>query len=186
MIEAKVRFNSKTGELSSKVGEVSTLVRYLKNTIGIYKNQNVDPSELEQINYRVELHNPEPNKEGALQFGTSYLYPGTVNGECFMTKGHFHETENRAEYYFCISGEGLLLYMDKDKKIKIEKVREGSLHYIPGYVAHRLVNVGDEVLVVGACWNSDAGHNYGDIELSGFPVKVMKENGEVKVVEVVK
>jgi glucose-6-phosphate isomerase len=178
-----VYFNSVTGRLSSPTGEVTKLTRYLKDTISIYANQNVSDEELSRIAYEVELHNPENGVEGALQFGTSYLYPGKVNDEFFITKGHTHAIENRAEYYFCIDGEGLLLLMDGNRNVKVQKVEKGSLHYIPGYVAHRLVNTGKNIMTVGACWNADAGHNYGDISTDGFSVRVFEKNGKIEIVE---
>jgi glucose-6-phosphate isomerase len=182
MIEnTNVYFNSSTGRLSSPTGAVKKITRHLKDTISIYENKDVSDEELERIAYEVELHNPEDGVEGALQFGTSYLYPGKVNGEFFITKGHTHEIENRAEYYFCIDGEGLLLLMDEDRNIIVQKVEKGSLHYIPGYVAHRLVNTGRDILTVGACWNADAGHNYGEIAELGFSKRVFEENGNIVI-----
>jgi hypothetical protein len=35
-----------------------------------------------------------------------------------MTKGHFHAIENRAEYYWGIEGEGILLLMDKKRNTR--------------------------------------------------------------------
>ena len=54
----------------------------------------------------------------------------------------------------------------------------GSLHYIPGNVGHRLINVSDSILSVGACWPSDAGHDYRSIVERGFPVRVKKADGK--------
>ena len=45
---------------------------------------------------------------------------------------------------------------------------QGTVHYIPGKVAHRVVNTGNEPLVFLASWPSDAGHDYGSIRTSGF------------------
>ena len=50
----------------------------------------------------------------------------------------------------------------------------GSVHYIPGNVAHRLANTGTEVLRVGACWPSDAAHDYATIAASGFMKRLFK------------
>ena len=30
----------------------------------------------------------------------------------------------------------------------------GSVHYIPGNTAHRLINTGEEILSVSTCWQS--------------------------------
>jgi len=114
---------------------------------------------------------------GGLYFGISYLHPVMVGDEYMMTKGHFHTNIDRAEFYWGLEGEGVLLLMDEKRDFWAEKVFPGSLHYIPGGVAHRLVNTGDVVLAVGACWPSDAGHDYGSIAKDGFSARVKKIGG---------
>ena len=133
--------------------------------------------------YRVQVHAREKEGvSGGLFFGTSFLSPGLVGDEYFMTKGHFHAKRFCAEYYWCIQGDGILLLMDPDGNCRRERMLPGSLHYIPGDVAHRLVNVGDSTLSVGACWPSDAGHDYGSIAESGFSVRVKKIEGKPSLV----
>lgn len=114
---------------------------------------------------------------GALNFGITHLYPGKVGQEYFMTKGHFHAQDDRAEYYWGIEGEGVLILMDHQRNIWGEKVFPGSLHYIPGGIAHRVANTGHKVLSFGACWPSDAGHNYEDIARNGFSARLMEVEG---------
>lgn len=99
-----------------------------------------------------------------------------------MTKGHFHQFPNRGEYYWGLQGQGYLVLFD-EKRSWVESVLPGSLHYVPGHTGHRLVNVGDERLAVGACWPSDAGHEYGVIETGGFPLLVLKGEGGPRIVE---
>jgi len=60
----------------------------------------------------------------------------------------------------------------------------GSTHLIPAYTAHRTVNIGDDELSFGACWPSDAGHNYGSIEGAGFSARVFRVDGVPKLVPV--
>jgi glucose-6-phosphate isomerase, archaeal len=115
--------------------------------------------------------------EGGLFFGTSTLMPGKVGNEYFMTKGHFHELADRSEFYWGIQGKGVLILMDRDRNTWGEEVYPGSLHYIGSEIAHRLANTGEENLVVGACWPSDAGHNYEDIAINGFSARLMDING---------
>jgi glucose-6-phosphate isomerase len=95
-----------------------------------------------------------------------------------MTKGHFHAIENRAEYYWGIEGEGILLLMDKQGETKAEYMFPGSLHYIPGATAHRVVNTGNLILRFGACWPSDAGYNYDAIMKEGFSKRVKQINNK--------
>ena len=99
-----------------------------------------------------------------------------------MTKGHFHARRETAEYYWGIAGKGVLLLMDESGNCTVQAVEKGSLHYIGGHIAHRLINIGDEDLLVGACWPSDAGHDYGSIAGSGFPVRVVCKDNQAVVI----
>jgi len=127
-----------------------------------------------------EVYSYIPSQEGAsgaLNFGITNIYPGKVGQEYFMTKGHFHALDDRAEYYWGIEGEGILILMNRERKTWGEKMFPGSLHYIPGGVAHRVANTGRQVLSFGACWTSDAGHNYDEIAQNGFSARLMEVNG---------
>lgn len=136
-----------------------------------------------QLAYEVDVYFPvKSGTEGGLFFGFTRLQPGLVGDEYFMTKGHFHAIENRAEYYWCTEGEGILLLMDKNRITKGERMKPGSLHYIPGFTAHRVVNTGDKVLSFGACWPSDAGYNYETIESEGFSLRVKKAGNKITLV----
>lgn len=148
------------------------------------KGHLLTEAELKQTAYEVEIHDVADEAEGGLLFGISHLSPGKVGDEYFMTKGHFHEIKNRAEYYWGLKGEGLLLLMDQERNSWAEKVKPGSLHYIPGFIAHRLINTGGEVLSVGACWPSDAGHDYKTIQESGFSARVIEKDGVPALVDV--
>jgi len=108
--------------------------------------------------------------------------PGKVGSEYFMTKGHFHEKSDRAEFYWGVKGFGMLVLMDRERNTWAEEVHSGSLHYIGGEIAHRLVNTGDENLVVGACWPSDAGHDYAEIAMNGFSARLLEVEGEPRLV----
>ena len=70
--------------------------------------------------------------------------------------------------------------MDEKGECFGEEVFPGSLHYIDGRYAHRLINTStDEDLKVGACWPVTAGHDYAATEKQPFTVRVFLENGEV-------
>lgn len=125
----------------------------------------------ETLLYEVQAWLPvSEGTSGGLFYGLSTVYPGQVGGEFFMTRGHFHQTIGTAEFYWGISGRGLLVLMDEQRQSRAEIVEEGSLHYVPGRTAHRLVNIGTVPLKVGACWPSDAGHDYDKVK--GFSVRV--------------
>jgi glucose-6-phosphate isomerase len=133
--------------------------------------------------YSVECWRPvAEGTEGGLYWGSSTVYPGVVGQEYFMTRGHFHARRNRAEYYSTVSGSGLLLMMDDQRRASVQEMRPGTTHYIPGETAHRVVNTGDVPLRFLACWPSDAGHDYATIDDRGFSVRVMRRGQHPEVV----
>jgi glucose-6-phosphate isomerase len=136
-----------------------------------------------QVIYEVEMHENglTEGDKGGLFFGISHIYPGKVGNEYFMTRGHIHQIEDTGEYYWGLTGNGLLIMTYPNKETVIESVQANSLHYIPGNVAHRLVNTGKEKLSVGACWLTESGHNYDKKDL--FTVKVIEENKKYRVIE---
>jgi len=134
---------------------------------------------LEKIAYRVvSIPTPKDALPGTLTFGVTYLNPYQVKGEYSLTRGHFHADRNYDEYYFGLHGNGFLLYWDGEEEIFAQKVYPGSIHYINGKYAHRLINTDpNEVLAVAACWNVVAGHNYATIDEGGFPVRCYEVDG---------
>jgi len=178
--QASVIFDSVHGTLKGK--DVSRSVRRLADVAGIFADRkSLELMDQGQIVYTVEMHEPTKDVPGALYFGISHIHPGKVGSEFFMTKGHFHQIQDRAEYYWGIKGTGVLLMMDNERKSWMEEINPGSLHYIPGYVAHRIINTGCEELTVGACWPQDAGHDYQSIAESGFSVRIKEINGTVVI-----
>lgn len=161
-----------------------TSERRLRDLVGFFHDDaafaKLDP---EILVYSVEAFFPvEEGTEGGLFFGISHLEPGRVGNEYFMTKGHFHQEVNRAEFYWGLEGSGALIFMDSRRSCWAEWVRPGSLHYVPGGVAHRLANCGSDRLSVGACWPSDAGHDYGSISETGFSGRLVEIDGEPRLV----
>lgn len=177
-----IKTNVQTYGLTDGVCTGENLVHSQK-TIGGLENIFVDEErrkamDQSEVVYRVEAYFPvAEGTEAGLFFGTSRINPGQVGDEYYMTQGHYHQKPDRGEFYWGIKGEGVLLLMDSDRKTRAEKVFKGSLHYIPGFTGHRLVNTGTEELTVGACWPSDAGHNYGDIREKGFSKGIFNRNG---------
>jgi len=118
---------------------------------------------------------------GSMQFGVTYLKPYTVNGEFSMTRGHFHLDTRYDEYYQGLSGQGFLLMWDGASEVFAEPIFPGSVHYINGKYAHRLINTSlTEELKVAAIWNVKSGHNYASIDESGFPIRCFLSDGKVE------
>ncbi len=137
---------------------------------------NLDPScEV----YRVRWWSPaNPGTEGGLFWGLTMLQPGKVGDEYFMTHGHFHANRKRAEFYGTVSGNGMLIQMNLERKTWGEAMSPGSLHYVHGENAHRIANTGSEPLIVWACWPTDAGYEYESIADQGFSARLVERAGK--------
>ena len=124
--------------------------------------------------------NETPGAKQDMMWGLTVLYPITVNGECNMTRGHFHQDDQRSEVYYGKEGQGLLLMMDKEGHTWAEKVFEGSIHMIDGQHGHRLVNTSvDKPLKVIACWSKHAGYDYEYVEDHPFGFRIFNEDGKI-------
>lgn len=128
--------------------------RYLVDCAEIYENSQFDGNPL-----IYEFNNIFPEAtEAELLYGLTTIYPGTINGEYYMTKGHIH-AQNTAELYYGVEGAGLVL-QEKDDDCVITNIAPGVMIYVkPGY-AHRLINNSDEILRVVCAARADSGHDY--------------------------
>lgn len=164
---------------------VEHLTRTLNDIKFIFEHPEFVTSEnSNQTAYTVSSYKPvSDGSEGGLFFGVTNIYPGMVGDEYIMTKGHYHSKIDTAEFYWGVEGEGVLILMDKSRNIWAERVFPGSLHYIAAGVAHRMANTGDAVFSFGACWGSDAGHDYGTIETQGFAARLKQVDGEPKLIK---
>jgi glucose-6-phosphate isomerase len=133
----------------------------------------------EETVYEVSLYLPvSEGTPGGLFFGITYISPGLVGNEYYMTRGHFHAQGDRAEFYWGLKGSGQLILMDRERNTRIEEMKPGSLHYIPAHTAHRVANTGGETLSFAACWPADAGYDYEEIRQHGFSARVLRVNGQ--------
>jgi glucose-6-phosphate isomerase len=182
LTKSPVQLNPVNYDMQGK--PVINQIRKLKDITGIFADEkSFSKMDKEQIAYTVQAWLPvAEGTPGGLFFGASTIYPGKVGNEYFMTKGHFHAQSDRAEFYWGVQGKGMLILMDRNRNTWAEEVYPGSLHYIGGEIAHRLANTGDEKLIVGACWPSDAGHDYDEIAVNGFSARLLDVEGEPKLV----
>ncbi|POP41303.1 glucose-6-phosphate isomerase [Superficieibacter electus] len=135
----------------------------------------------QQIVYDVEMVDSAPIA-GALYTGVTHLQPGKVGDEYFMTRGHFHAQREQGEVYYGLRGSGLLLLQDEKGTARLEPVFPGSVHIIPGFTAHRLINTGNDILSALAVWPCAAGHDYAALT-QGFNLRVVEEVGRVQLKE---
>ena len=170
------------GQLSGD--QITEVIRNVKDLAGIFSDEKarktLDPH---TTVYIVKCHFPvEEGTPGNLFFGTTTVYSGKVGNEYFMTKGHFHEKSDRAEYYWAIEGEGMLILMDRNGQTRAEVMTPGSVHHIPAEFAHRVANTGSHPLSFGACWPSDAGHDYASITEAGFTARLIDVDGKPELI----
>ena len=114
--------------------------------------------------------------------GVSRIKPGRVGEEYNMTKGHFHEREDRPEVYFCTTGGGYLLLETREGDFRAEPFRPGVVTHIPGHWAHRVVNTGTEDLSYIGVYSLAAGHSYDLVLRRGFAKIVVERNGGPELV----
>ncbi|MCE9867974.1 glucose-6-phosphate isomerase family protein [Raoultella ornithinolytica] len=133
----------------------------------------------ELVVYDVEMLDTS-SAEGALYTGVTHLYPGKVGNEYFMTRGHFHARREQGEVYFGLRGSGLLLLQDEQGQARFEQVFAGSVHIIPGFTAHRLINTGGDTLSALAVWPGGAGHDYAALA-NGFALRVFEVHRTLQV-----
>ena len=121
-----------------------------------------------------------PEVNGHLQLATTTIQPGKIGEEYFMTKGHYHKRPDTSEVYLGMKGEGCLLMQTVDGDFDSIEIRQGVIGYIPPYWGHRMVNTGKVPFIFFAIYPGDAGHNYGDIERTGFK-KILIERDQKPV-----
>lgn len=126
-----------------------------------------------------ETHGCPGEVEGPprLLYATTILQPGDVDGEFFMTRGHFHTNPDRGELMWTLRGTGALILMDRARATWMEEMTPGSTHDIDGRHAHRVANTGDEPLVFLVAWMSDCGHEYDSIREQGFGKRLYRYQG---------
>jgi glucose-6-phosphate isomerase len=182
IIDSSFNVDYSNGEIKGK--SIINAKKYLKDLPNIFGDgEAFSKMDEDLLIYEVQAILPvDEGIEGGLFYGKTLIYPGKVGDEYYMTKGHFHQKMDRAEFYWGIEGQGMLLLMDQDRNTWAEKMVPGSLHYIDGYIAHRTVNTGHMPLSFGACWPSDAGHNYQEIIDKGFSARLLEIDGKPKLI----
>lgn len=119
---------------------------------------------------------------GGLSYSITLIHTGTVGGEYYMTKGHFHTTDGD-EIYLALKGEGLMLLQTRDGEARTLEMSPGKLCYVPTNWAHRNVNTGSEDLVFLCVWGLRIESDYESIARNGFPQLVVKGAGGPEIVK---
>jgi len=180
-------FSTKLDPATGVMEDYDTRIeRYLSKLTSMFVDRDAAKEYLEKngdtLIYEVyEKDIPETN--GEIRYCSSITYPGTIGGEYFMTKGHFHSRRDTAELYYCISGRGYMLMELESGECRLEDMYPGAAVYVPAYYAHRSVNTGTGPLISLPVYPGDAGHDYGSIETSGFMHVVVEKNEKPELIE---
>lgn len=173
------RIDPKTGDMTGASGRYE---KRIEDLAGLYEDaaafEQAVASDPNDIVYYVHEARPQQAKSDLI-FGTTWMKPGKIGHEYFMTRGHIHARANRPETYYGESGEGLMLLESPEGETEVLEVQPGVLAYVPPMWIHRSVNTGSVPLVMSFCYPSDSGQDYEIIANSGGMAKrvVVKGSG---------
>ncbi|MFO1140233.1 MAG: glucose-6-phosphate isomerase [Paracoccus sp. (in: a-proteobacteria)] len=156
-----------TGTMGGATGRYE---KRLRDLAGIYADQTAFAAAVEKDGDRVVyyVHETRPAAaHGDLIFGTTFMEPGRIGDEYYVTRGHIHARANRPETYYGESGTGLMLMESPDGETQILEIAPRVMVYVPPMWIHRSVNTGTEPLVMSFCYPADSGQDYEIIARSG-------------------
>lgn len=176
------RYDPATGEI---VG-APVVKRHLSDLRGCFADATAYESALAQSNpllYTVASIEPAGG-DGDLHYGIGKLMPGKIGDEYFMTKGHLHAWRPAAEFYFGLSGDGMMLLEDETTgESRLVPLQPNSGVYVPGHTAHRTMNVGNTPLTYIGVYPAKAGHDYSTIAKTNFRCVVVERDGKPVMIE---
>lgn len=149
---------------------------------GVYRDSGAYVSALaahgeRALAYRVEEYRAPSTAAGDLVVGTTRMLPWRIGEEFAVTRGHLHAIADRAEFYQCLSGTGVMLLETLDGESHAVPLSAGQSVYVPGHWIHRSVNVGDAPFVVLFCYPADAGQDYTIIERAQGMAQLVVSDG---------
>jgi len=119
-----------------------------------------------------------------LHYAMGLIMPGKIGREYFMTKGHLHAWRPAAEFYFGLSGDGMMLLEDeRTAESRLVPLRPHHAVYVPGHTAHRTMNTGRTPLTYLGIYPAKAGHDYDAIAKRNFRCVVIERNGQPAMIE---
>ncbi len=175
--------DSRTGEMAAATGRYK---KRLRDLAGIYLDVEAFDAAVARDGQRVvyTVNDMRPDQpRGDLIFGTTFMQPGRIGDEFYMTRGHIHATANRPEVYYGESGEGLMLMESPEGETRILALEPRVVVYVPPMWIHRSVNVGATPLVMSFFYPSDSGQDYDIIARSGgMATRIMADGDGWKAV----
>lgn len=171
------RFDPATGEVPG----APITKRHLSDLRGCFADPAAYEAALAADNpliYSVSAIEPAGG-DGDLHYGVGLLMPGKIGDEYFMTKGHLHAWRPAAEFYFGLSGEGVMLLEDEATgESRLVPLRPNQAVYVPGHTAHRTMNTGRAPLTYIGVYPAKAGHDYRAIAKKNFRCAVIERDGQ--------
>lgn len=172
------RIDPTSGVLAAATGRYE---KRLADLDGIYADNaafaDIVAREGDRVVYYVHEVRPAAAR-GDLIFGTTFMEPGRIGDEFFVTRGHIHAIGNRPETYYGEAGEGLMLLESPEGETRILEIAPRVMVYVPPLWIHRSVNTGAAPLVMSFCYPSDSGQDYGLIARSGGMATRIVADGE--------
>jgi glucose-6-phosphate isomerase len=177
-----IHLDLKTGELTP---HDRTNIRKLSDMKGVFLDTKEELRILEREDPIIYTFSEKilPEENGHLQLATTSIRPGKISAEYFMTKGHYHRRPHTSEVYLGLEGEGCLLMQTEKGDFESFAIQPGVIGYIPPYWGHRMVNTGSTPFAFFAVYPGDAGHNYGDIERTGFVEILVEKDGKPLLID---
>lgn len=164
-----------TGLLTARTGRYE---KRLSDLAGIYADGAAFAAAVaagDRVVYAVEEVR-HSTRAGDLAFGTTFMEPGRIGDEYFMTRGHIHARPDRPETYRGEAGHGLMVMELPDGTVETREITPGVTVYVPGYWIHRTVNIGGAPLVMTWCYPADAGQDYDIIARSrGMALRILAD-----------
>ncbi|MDJ1009741.1 MAG: glucose-6-phosphate isomerase family protein [Paracoccaceae bacterium] len=165
-----------SGALSAATGSYE---KRLRDLAGVYGDAAAFDAACatsgDRVVYKVEDVRPAA-RHGDLIFGTTFMEPGKIADEFFVTRGHVHALGNRPETYYGEAGEGLMLMESPEGEVRILKIAPRVLVYVPPFWIHRSINIGASPLVMSFCYPADSGQDYDVIsKAGGMAVRVVAD-----------
>jgi len=171
---------------SGGINHFPIVERRLSDLKGSFLNETAFQDALEvqdTVVYTVCSVEVEP-EAGQLNYALGKIYPGKIGDEYYLTKGHFHAWRAAAEVYLGLSGNGMMLLEDQEREnARMVPLQPDTVVYVPGFTAHRTVNIGQEPLVYIGIYPAQAGHDYSSIASQNFRYVIIDRHGQPVMLE---
>ena len=155
-----------------------TLTRRLSDLQGCFKNTEAWQQEVTNGNpivYQV-VSSVVPEIPRELPQSVTTIFPGSCDGELYMTKGHQHP-DPQGEIYYGLAGTGGIIMFDGKQTSWID-ITPGKIGYIPPGWAHRSINTGTSEYKFLAVYPGSAGHDYQWVLKNGMGLRAFNnKNG---------